>query len=207
MTTSPPIIGLIGKKRSGKDAFARTLVDERGYVRIAFADPLRQMAAGVDPLVGRFPLPGHLQAPEDGWHLTEVLDAIGYEKAKEIPEVRRFYQRLGTDGVRAIDPGFWTRIGLQRIAATHEDRLDSRARPVVVTDVRFPNEADGIRELGGVIVRIVRPGLVSTDEHISEKALDNYRPDYVVKNDDDLDTLALRARIVNSHVHDDAENN
>jgi hypothetical protein len=194
-----PLIGLIGYKRSGKNTVADTLVECFGYRAIAFADPLREMALAIDPLVGSFPLPGQLMPPADGWRLSEVLDAIGYEKAKEIPEVRRFYQRLGTNGVRALDPGFWLRLGEQRI-----DNLRSIERsPVAVTDARFPNEANAIRNRGGWIVRVVRPGFEPEEgAHESETALDGYGEDFVVDNSRDLNFVAEQtltiARMVRS---------
>jgi hypothetical protein len=194
----PPLIGLIGYKRSGKNTVADVLVDCFGYRSIAFADPLREAVRALDPLVGRFPLPGQLSAPSDGWRLSEVLDAIGYEKAKEIPEVRRTYQRFGTDSIRALDPGFWLRLGEQRIdelrdaTLRHEQGMfDAVESPVAVTDARFPNEADTIRARGGYIVRVVRPGFEpEAGAHTSETALDGYGEDFVVDNSRDLNFVA-----------------
>lgn len=181
-----PIIGLIGKKRSGKDTFAHALP---GYTRVAFADPLRQAALALDPIVGRPALPGHL-APQVDIRLSDVIDTLGWEKAKDcVPEVRRVLQRLGTESIRAIDPDFWIRAGVQTIQATDG--------PVVVTDVRYPNEADAIQALGGYLIRVVRPGFTSEgDPHPSESALDDYRVNLTIHNSDTIDRLQGRARSV-----------
>ncbi|WGH20315.1 deoxynucleoside monophosphate kinase [Arthrobacter phage MaGuCo] len=173
------IVGLIGKKRSGKDTFAHGMT---GYTRIAFADPLRRAALALDPIVGRPALPGQL-APQRDVRLSDVIDAIGWERAKDcVPEVRRILQRLGTESIRAIDPDFWIRAGEAAILAD--------GGPVVVTDCRYPNEADKIRAMGGVLIRVVRPGFDSAgDAHPSESALDRYAEDVQVLNNGTVDDL------------------
>jgi hypothetical protein len=173
------LIGLIGKKRSGKDTFAHALP---GYTRVAFADPLRQAALALDPFV---PIQGTLARlhkweqglqAHDWVRLSKLIDAVGWETAKDrVPEVRRILQRLGTESIRAIDPDFWIRAGVTQIDAIDGD--------VVVTDVRYPNEAEAIRALGGILVRIQRPDLPSDgDPHPSESALDDYPVDWIVDN-------------------------
>ncbi|QOP64329.1 deoxynucleoside monophosphate kinase [Arthrobacter phage London] len=189
MTTPAPLIGLIGKKRTGKDTFAAKLVRDHGYTRVALADPLREAALALDPIVGTFPLnsEGVLRVRE--WRLSEVIDELGWEKAKDyVPEVRRTLQRLGTESIRSLDDQFWIRTAFQRI-----DALRAEGKPVVVTDVRYPNEADAIREATGYLVRIVRDLPDDGDSHASEKAMDDYREHLRVPNNgsvEDLDYLA-----------------
>jgi hypothetical protein len=196
MTTTPTLIGLLGKKRSGKDSFASVLVEEFGFQRVAFADPLRDAALALDPFVGPTSLPGDL-APS--YHrLSEVIDALGWEAAKDFaPEVRRILQALGTDAIRALDDGFWVRMAMQQVEYLRIHRPfgseDVPARPVVVTDVRFPNEAEAIRRAGGVLIRVERPGF-DGDGHVTETALDGWPEDYVVDNDADLEALQGHAR-------------
>ena len=184
-----PLIGLIGKKRSGKDSFAAVLVGEHAYERVAFADPLRDAALRLDPYVDAVVLDnGELQE----YRLSEVIETLGWERAKdEVPEVRRILQAFGTDAIRTIDDGFWVRAGVDAILAA--------SGAVVVTDVRFPNEADAIRQRGGLLVRIDRPGF-DGDGHATETALDDYVPDIVVTNDGTLDQLGDAARAVAANV-------
>lgn len=194
MTISNPLlVGLIGRKRSGKDSFARVLVEEHGYARIAFADPLREAALALDPLVGRPALPGAL-APGHDVRLSEVIDALGWEAAKDIaPEVRRILQRLGSEAIRSLDPTFWIRAAMREVEFSQ-----SAGTPVVITDVRYRNEADEIRARGGVLLRIARPTDSLTDlaapEHVSETDLDDYPDDSLVLNDGTLEDLQGMAR-------------
>lgn len=167
-----PMVGLLGKKRAGKDTFAQGLV-ELGYERFAFADPLKAAALAINPLIGA------------GIRLADSVESLGWEDAKEIPEVRRFLQDFGI-GIRALDEDFWAR------------RLDDAAfaaeGPLVVTDVRFPNEVERVRSWGGYLVRIVRPDQDDSDTHASENALNDFEVDHVVVNAHGIDDLVATAR-------------
>ncbi|MDP5128626.1 MAG: hypothetical protein NWP37_02495, partial [Pontimonas sp.] len=79
------------------------------------------------------------------------MNGVGWEEAKRsYPDVRRLLQNLGTEAIRALDPGFWVRIAMKK--ALEADG------PVVFIDTRFPNEIDAIRRQGGILVRVERPG-------------------------------------------------
>jgi hypothetical protein len=183
-----PLIGLVGKARSGKDTFARGLV-ERGYTRVAFADPLREMVERIDPLVT---LPGG-----SGARLSSALMNFGgWEGIKGSPygpEARRLLQEAG-QAVRRLDEGFWLRVGLGKARDVIAACPAARAGAAVITDVRYTNEADAIQKAGGVLVRIVRPGLESTDTHASETELDRYPVDFTVRNSGTAEDFVELAR-------------
>lgn len=177
-----PLIGLTGKARSGKDTFAERLVKKQGYVRLAFADTLREALLALNPLVDLH-----------GWRVRDVVEADGWEEAKADPEVRALLQRLGTEAGRdVLGESVWVNALESRIAAADT--------PIVITDVRFPNEADMIRRRGGTIVRIVRDNLAPIDvtnaQHASETAMDDYFYDWLIANDGDIEELHARADIV-----------
>lgn len=65
--------------------------------------------------------------------------------------------------------------------------------PVVITDVRFPNEADLIEGMGGQLLRVVRPGQVADDTHVSEVILDTRPVHSHVFNYADVDDLHRKA--------------
>ncbi|MEV6399631.1 hypothetical protein AB0M39_33435 [Streptomyces sp. NPDC051907] len=179
-------IALMGRARSGKDTVARRLVSTWAFTRVAFADPLKDMALNLDPVVmyepaGYGPLPVRL---------TDVVKRWGWGKAKDrCPEVRRTLQRLG-ESVRAQDDVYWLSLALDKVAVADRWNL-----PVVVTDVRYENEAQALKSRGFTLVRLVRPqGAERMDEstagHESETALDHYPADVSLANNGTLNELS-----------------
>lgn len=178
-----PLIGLIGHKQAGKDSLAAELVSRHGYTRVAFADPLREVALALDPWIDIRIVNAHSFR-----RLSAIVAERGWDDAKKIPEVRRVLQHLGV-AVRAQDPDFWVRQGMA--AATGRD--------AVVTDVRFPNEADAIRADGGVLVRVTRDvadEAAALDPHESEHALDDFDVDLTIDNNGSLHDLETQAAAV-----------
>jgi len=169
------VLGMMGKKRSGKDTFAVRLIEQHGFTKVSLADPLREMLKALDPIVD---CGNGYGALESVW-LTDVLgDEDDWEVAKELPEVRRLMQRIGTEaGRNVLGDDIWTNAAQRTIRD-----IDG---PVVITDVRFPNEFNLVEEiLDGWTVRITRPSLpVGVDLHPSETALDDTYPRYEIIND------------------------
>lgn len=98
---------------------------------------------------------------------------------------RLLLQLLGTEcGRNIIHPNIWVNALMSEYTPTHKTTLDNAIKHDfekeafypnwVITDVRFPNEAQAIKDRGGIIFRIVNNRIVSTDLHESETALDNY---------------------------------
>lgn len=163
------VIGLMGWAQSGKDSAAAGL-DDRFWKRVSFADGLREFALAVDPIINS----GWLH-----WRLSDAVKDRGWEGAKQEPEVRRLLQAIGTEaGRNIIGEDVWTNIGAEKALDAMEDGYG-----VVFTDCRFANEVDLVRELGGSLVRITRPGVGPVNGHISETALDGIEPDFTIVND------------------------
>lgn len=165
------VLGIVGKKRAGKDTFAARLVEAHGFTRYAFADGIRKALYLLDPLVEV--RPSHVR------RLAQWVDKVGWERAKAEPEVRRLLQCYG-EGIRHLDPDVWIRPVLTAISVNDG--------PVVITDVRYRNEALRILGLGGALVRVVRPGQDDGDRHASETEMDCYAIDQVI-NDGSVEQL------------------
>lgn len=168
------IIGLYSNAPSaGKSTVADMLADEYRFKVVSFAAPLKET-------VGAF-------LREMGINPFRVIDML-YEpayKEKIVPELgvtpRHLMQTLGTEwGRQCIHPNVWTDAWVRRVADMPEDAL------VVADDVRFPNEIDAVRSVGGVIWRIDRPGVTIAPEvldHLSEGGLHDVQPDAAIVND------------------------
>jgi hypothetical protein len=170
-------VGLIGRARAGKDSVASRLSERHGYQRVAFADRLKEAALKADPWI----VIEHKDAYNDyPKRLTDLVAEIGWESAKEAhPEVRRFLQNYGQT-VRDIDPDFWVRAARPSIDAANRLSL-----PVVVTDVRYENEARWLLERGFVLVRVTRPNVTLAGDagrHKSETELADYATDMTIAN-------------------------
>lgn len=156
------VLGIAGRKQSGKTTLAKAL-EERGWVRISFADEVKELALVLDPWVA-----SHYAIPPD--RLSDVVHETGWDSAKrEYPEVRRILQVVGTEIGRAIDPQIWVNKLANRIY-----RLPADAK-VVIDDVRFINECNFIRHtLGGFVVRLADGD--QDDSHQSEAEVDRLDP-------------------------------
>ncbi len=83
--------------------------------------------------------------------------------------VRRILQWWGTEYRRAEDSDYWTKAWGRKISGYDVDSMY-----VLVDDVRFINELNVIKEHGGLIVKIERPGFDGANNHASETSLDDY---------------------------------
>jgi len=169
------LIGITGRAGSGKDTVSRllrTLVFTRS---MSFAEPLKAAVAamlGVD--VARF---------EDREWKEAPLPGIGVTP-------RHLLQTLGTEwGRNIIDPDLWVKIAANRYAE-YRQRVVNPDIAVVFTDLRFPNEAQWIREQGGLVLRVQRDSAdVAESDHDSETQLINIRPDTTFANNGSFDDL------------------
>lgn len=166
------LIGLAGLAGAGKDEAAAALVAD-GWVNLKFAEPIWDCLHALD-----------LQVKYLGcdMRLNSVIEKLGREEAKrQVPYIRRCMQRIGTEMGRGVfGPDVWVEHMRNRILTT-PDR-DS----IVISDVRFANEAELIRKYEGEIVIIRRPGVVQ-GEHASE-GLD-FDVDGSIWNDGDVEYL------------------
>lgn len=163
------IIGLTGYAQSGKDTLAGMLMGLYRYENRAFADPIRKLLYKTNPLV------------KDDYRVKGVVDAYGWDRAKvEFPELRNLLQTLGVGARQIFNDQFWVSQGLFGLVAGDK---------IVITDVRFPNEADAIKALDGQIWRVKRLGIGAVNEHVSETAMDSYKVDQIFVNNGSVEDL------------------
>ena len=137
-----------------------------------------------------------------------------YEANKKLPLVkltpRLLLQLLGTQcGRQIIHPHIWVNATLsdyrpydyekgnnKNIADVLEDiHFNTLNYPNwIITDVRFPNEAEAIRKRGGIIIRVNRLSN-EVSNHESETALDDFNNfDYIIENDEGIQELIEKVR-------------
>lgn len=167
------IIGLSGWARSGKDTVADYLVKNHGFTRVSFADPMREALLALDPNI-EFGM-AHIR-------LSTLVRFSGWDVVKEqYPEARELLQRMGTEvGRDLFGKNFWVNQAIK--TAKQYER-------VVFSDCRYKNEARAIKQLGGKVWRVSRPGVFAANDHDSEHDLDNYNFDLNLENKTDIETL------------------
>jgi len=188
------IIGLNGVSEVGKDEVGRILRMKYNAVTFALADKVREFALAVDPWV---PIDPYVDV--DAKHargqfvrLSKLVQEVGWDAAKKNKEVRRLLQRIGTEGGRnVVGEKVWIKLIEEEIrtAKTYKKNMNV---PIVITDVRFLNEADWIRSRDGIVIRVTRPGYGPVNDHVSDNVTDTSLWDYVLPNDGTLEQLELR---------------
>lgn len=161
----PTLIGLTGYAGTGKDT-VRKMLEDAGYRGFALADPIRSMLRDLLLKSG----------------ITD--DYIDSRELKEtiIPELgvsyRHMAQSLGTEWGRSMDTNFWLRIA----GAYLYEQYELGCNAFCVSDIRFANECEWVRERGGVIWRIDRPDVAPVRFHASEYAQLGIEPDLTINN-------------------------
>lgn len=187
--TGPVVVGVAGAIGAGKDTVAACLAREYGFARVSFADALKDevLARLRRTLIevvratefGCLPVAGHAA----GWDAR--LRRLVYQDKP--PIVRALLQEWGTELRRAEDPDYWVKRWAETVATT-------TAPGIVTPDVRFENEARAVRQAGGYLVRVVRPGL-TPDSHVSEAFQQQYQAwDVELVNDGTVADLDARVR-------------
>lgn len=181
------IIGLNGKAGAGKDTVANFLVEGFGFERYAFADAVRDAALAINPVImTNWETVEIEEAHNTGVRLRELrlaeyIKTHGWDWSKRnIPEIRRLLQVIGTEmGRQVLGENCWVDLVDRKIKASGNVNA-------VITDLRFPNEAQYVRSLNGKIVLIVRPD--NPDSIGASHASEQYtpEPDYVLNNDGSL---------------------
>lgn len=172
------IIGLIGKKESGKTTFAKYLIDyfvsqEICAIKAAFGDKLKNML------------------------IESGLCTYNEVYVEKTPQSRMLMQKIATEVVRTVDYDYWCKqLWLKlREACRQEPR-----GIVVVDDVRFRNEHAMLSSLNAIIVRVDRPGLSQEDNHQSETEMDCLKHRVLVYNDGGLDYLKRTAVVLGKSI-------
>ena len=175
-----PLISITGRAGHGKDVVAsmiRKLYPQYEIKR--FAGKLKEMVAlmlgcNVEMLENRSFKEMHL----DSYSMT----------------VREILQRFGTESVRNnLHQDAW-------VNALFIDYLPNKVTAGlpkypswIIPDTRFLNGADAVKDRGGVIIKVIRPGVKELD-HISEQEIDLITADYIIYNDGSFFDLEFKVK-------------
>lgn len=185
-------VGFTGKMLAGKDTCANYLESAilkwkgPNYTvkRMAFADSLK------DFCMKYLGLTKHQCYDQEG--KKEYNEFWGMTN-------REILQRVGTEAMRnGFHPDVWAKITELKI----KDAVDN-GEFFIITDVRFPNEAETIIRNGGIIIEVLRPNTESNgiQNHASEQRLPINLISRQVMNDKDLDNLKNEMIMIKTAIH------
>lgn len=185
------IIGISGYSGSGKD-LAGTIIQEislNKWVIKKWAGKLKVIASMLTGIP------------------VEKFEDQEFKKTELGPEwgmtVRDFLQKLGTDAIRdGLHTNAWVNAVMANYTPTQVQWSDGpiggyKDGPMpnwIITDTRFPNEAEAIKKAGGIIIRIERPGVKPINPHPSETSLDDWNFDAVINNDGQIEDFIQKIR-------------
>lgn len=179
------IIGISGKIGSGKDTLANIIMTKyplrvgEGIVKKSYAEKLKYISA-------------YLTGIEE--ELTQTQEGKNTYLKEWGMTVGEFLQKMGTEGMRqGVHPNGW-------VLSLYADYRVEDKRTWVITDVRFKNEAQAIRDRYGILIRIegdpakIRENSKRDLTHLSETDLDDWKDwDVIMDNKGSLEELRHQA--------------
>jgi hypothetical protein len=170
------VIGIIGKKESGKTTLAYMM--ERRFTQLVT------------------PNPGIVFIRGFGDALKEMIVRAGFCTKEEVFQTktdfsRMIMQKIGTEIIRdQVDPSFWIKKMDEFVQSARQ--INHREVYIIIHDVRFMNEAEYIRSKGGILIKILRTSSFE-DTHRSESEQDSINADQIILNDGSLSYLQTKA--------------
>ena len=169
------IIGLVGKKGSGKTTLAN---DIYSYCRknslcykFSFSSILKSMI-----LKAKI-------CEEDELYFNKTTFSRG------------MLQKIGTNIIREqIDKDFFCKKMIKELMEISKINPTDKNIIIVIDDVRFQNEAELIGNIGGILIKVIRPDLNEEDIHESETEMDQIEDSVTIFNDSTLENLTLAAK-------------
>ena len=173
------LIGITGQKFSGKSTVAAMLANEfykaSGYETIwnidSFARPLKEIVCALSGCT------------------MEQLEDYDFKEKEVVPEHLWAFCANEKHNYRSLLQGMGDYLRSKNPNIFIDSVLVGDTSNLIISDCRFPNEAKAIKERGGLIIRVEREGLQSSDTHSSETAMREIVPDIIVENNKGLGDL------------------
>lgn len=131
-------------------------------------------------------------------------DICGQGESIEVEmSIREFLQKLGTDGLRnGLHNNTWVNALMSEYVINKEHFNDiANGREIgdgypnwIITDTRFPNEAEAVKQKGGIVIRVNRNGVKPINDHPSEIGLDSWKFDHVIENNGNIEELIQKVK-------------
>ena len=180
------IVGLIGAKRTGKTTCAEYLINNYKFESIAFADPIKQACKIIfdfdeEQLEGKYK-----ETVDERWGITprQAFQIMGTDFFRQfLPENHKEFEKV-------VGNKMW----IKRLMIWCEK---NKEKNIVISDIRFPNEAEEVKKMGGILIKITNPKVnINKDSHISEQLIDKIDYDYLINNNSDINSYYLQIDVL-----------
>lgn len=169
------LIGITGRKFNGKDTLGKYFVEKMGFTRLAFADALKDACKCIfnfndDQLYGE-----KKETEDPFWKVTprKVLQFVGTE----------LFRNKLVEIMPDLGENIWVEVLRKKI-------LDNPDKCFVITDVRFPNECEMIKNMGGIVIRVKRDCMnKETDLHSSELEIEKLSVNFEIENNGTVEEM------------------
>ena len=179
------VIALTGFKGSGKDTIGDYLVKYHNYIRLAFGDPIKDACRSIFSFN---------EKQLHGFKEKEIVDEYWGHTPREL------FQMIGTELFRMRLPelcqnmtdNIWVKSLIKKMYEMYI-KNPQKNKKFVITDVRFPNELNAMKDLAGTTIRVSRN--IETNEikqftsHASEILISTFKVDYEIDNSFELSQL------------------
>jgi hypothetical protein len=167
------LIAVLGRKSSGKDTFANVLINEFGFTRYAFADPLKK---GIQSF---------FNLSDDQLYDVKLKEEVDPRWGVS---PRTLFQVIGTDifqfSIKKFMPNLKGDTRNHWVILFKEWYLENISKnpnfKVIISDGRFLHEIEEIKNLGGKVIKINRIiSQFNNDMHQSENEIDSIPEKYI----------------------------
>jgi adenylate kinase family enzyme len=171
------IIGILGKKGSGKDTMAEFLIQQYQFKQFTYAEPLKKICQDLFSLTDE-----QVTCPI----LKETVDQRWGKSPRQI------LQEIGTDLFRKhYDENIWVKILKEKII------LEPKEQNIVVSDIRHQNELDTITEFTNCLIfRIERPNVSTLDNHSTENNILQYNNIITIQNNSTIQDFHSKIKTI-----------
>lgn len=179
----PRLIGITGRKFNGKDTLCNIIVDiiskeDVKIKKIAFAGALKEACKCIFGFTNEQLYGNKKEEFDEFWKTTprRILQFVGTDLFRE--QISNEIPHVGKE--------IWIAVVKKQILEEWNNNPDT---VFIITDLRFENEFNMIKNMNGTTIRIERSSIDSIDMHSSEMEISNMKVDHIVKNDKTIDDL------------------
>ena len=174
------IIGVAGWKAAGKDTIGKYFIDNHGYTKDSFAASLKDLVSAVfcwdrELLEGATTISREWrETPDEWWEEHLNWNQHPGHKLSERFTPRFALQYIGTQVFREnMDYNIW-------VSSLKRRLLNNKK--VILTDARFPNELQMVKDLGGILIWVKRGPLPEWYDHAISANNKSELSEYLIKN-------------------------